>query len=152
MSVSVAAFDPAAVGANVTVTVRLPPAGTVRVAAEAVNAASLDEMADTIRGALPVLETVSVRFSDCCTSTSPKASGEGDMAIAGTGTTVPLPVSDTVKGLSSGSSLVIVNVTVLSPTAVGLNVTVTGWLPLGATVNEAMEAVKTGSEVVMFVT
>ena len=148
--VSVAAFDPPAVGANVTVTVWLPPAGTVRVAGEAVNAASLDWMEVTERTALPVLEMVSVNAFDFPISTFPNASVEGEM-FGGGGAVTPVPLRDTAVGLPA-ASCEIVSVADFDPAAVGRKVTVTTWPLPGLTVKVVDETVKAGSDDVMPVT
>jgi len=152
-------FDPAEVGANVTVTVcAAAPALTVNVVGLTVNivvsAVPTRAMEKTISAALPVFPTVNVFWDEDPTAVLSIASDVTDRLMPGAGCAVPFPVRETVVGLPD-ALCVIVSVPVFDPAAVGRKVTVTAWLFPALTVKEVCETVNSGASVpdaLMFVT
>ena len=146
---------PADVGVKVTVTVCSDPlAAMVRVVGETVNCeasvpVTVIPVTDSV--AVPVLLMVNV-FCDV----APIVAGSivkdvDDTRITGVGATVPVPVTDTVVGLSA-ASCVMVSVVDLTSSLAGVNVTVTVWLCPAAMVGDVGDTVKTASLDVMLLT
>ena len=124
---------PTAVGAKVTVTMTVSsPAAIVKLVGETVKPL-LEVILDTVRAALPVLETTKVRCLVLLTSTLPKLSELADRLMPAC---VPVPLAVTVEECPE-ALCVKVNVAVFPPEAVGVKVTVTVWgAPPAAIVTE----------------
>ena len=97
MIVIVPEYEVAAVGANVTVTFWLDPAGTDRLVGLTENAPLLLETLETVSGPLPVLRIINANWLLLPTLTLPNVNDDADTPIVGVA--APLPVTVTTVGL-----------------------------------------------------
>lgn len=121
--VTVADCSPTDVGLNVTPTPWLLFAVIVNVVGERVNAAFDDVTLDTVKSALPLLETTSVSVFSVFVSTSPKLNVLADRLMSGA---VPIVVSEILVGLPD-ALWIMDRVAGSAPKVVGVVVTVMIW-------------------------